>query len=208
MSVQPQLSAVQKQCSDAILPGHRRAPTGSRQGHPRYTRGLNSRKAVGGPFGSDSRYTAKISLIFFFAHFSCVLFFFPFSFFFSLSFFLFSFFFSFFSFFFIFSCFSFFPPFIACACPLSRRSQRVYRRNTTCTMIIHVRTAHHRCQAQSVAQDAQQIHGKHGSGALLSPFPMLLIAVLAERVGCLSSGDRDRGLRIWSEREARRRWNE
>ena len=28
-------------------------------------------------------------------------------------------------------------------------------------MIIHVRTAHHRCQAQSVAQDTEQIHGKH-----------------------------------------------
>ena len=35
------------------------------------------------------------------------------------------------------------------------------RRNTTCTMIIHVRTVHHRCQAQSVAQDTEQKHGKH-----------------------------------------------
>ena len=69
-------------------------------------------------------------------------------------------------------------------------------------MIIHVRTAHHRCQAQSVAQDTEQIHGKHGSGALLSSFPLLLVAVLAEHGGCLSSVDRDRGLRIWNEREA------
>ena len=29
--------------------------------------------------------------------------------------------------------------------------------------IIHVRTAHHRCQAQSVAQDTEQMHGKHFS---------------------------------------------
>ena len=43
---------------------------------------------------------------------------------------------------------------------LSHRCQRVYRRNTTCTMIVHVRTAHHRCQAQSVAQDTEQKHGK------------------------------------------------
>ena len=27
-------------------------------------------------------------------------------------------------------------------------------------MIIHVRTAHHRCQAQIVAQDTEQKHGK------------------------------------------------
>ena len=80
----------------------------------------------------------------------------------------------------------------------------MYRRNTTCTMIIHVRTAHHRCLAQSVAQDTEQMHGKHGSGALLSSFPLLLVVVLVEHVGCLSSGDRDRGLRIWNEREARR----
>ena len=37
----------------------------------------------------------------------------------------------------------------------------MYRRNTTCTMIIHVRTAHHRCQAQCVAQDTKQKHGTH-----------------------------------------------
>ena len=80
----------------------------------------------------------------------------------------------------------------------------VCRRNTTCTMIIHVRTAHHRCQALSVAQDTEHIHGKHGSEALLSPFPLFLVAVLGGHVGCLSSGDRDRGLRIWNEREARR----
>ena len=28
-------------------------------------------------------------------------------------------------------------------------------------MIIRVRSAHHRCQAQSVAQDTEQIHSKH-----------------------------------------------
>ena len=71
-------------------------------------------------------------------------------------------------------------------------------------MIIHVRTAHHRCQAQSVAQDTEQKHGKHGSGAPLSSFPLLLRVVLAEHGGCLSSVDRDRELRIWNEREARR----
>ena len=79
----------------------------------------------------------------------------------------------------------------------------MYRRNTTCTMIIHVRTAHRRCQAQIVAQDTEQKHGKHGSGALLSSFPLLLVVVLAEHCGCLSSVDRDRELRIWNERGAR-----
>ena len=34
--------------------------SGSRQGHPQYDWGLNSRKAVGGLFGSDSRYTANM----------------------------------------------------------------------------------------------------------------------------------------------------
>ena len=43
-----------------------------------------------------------------------------------------------------------------------------------------------------------------GGGAPLSPFLLFLVAVLAEHVGRLSSGDRDRGLRIWNEREARR----
>ena len=71
-------------------------------------------------------------------------------------------------------------------------------------MIIHVRTAHRRCQAQIVAQDTEQKHGKHGSGAPLSSFPLLLVVVLAEHGGCLSSVDRDRELRIWNEREARR----
>ena len=50
--------------------------------------------------------------------------------------------------------------------------------NTTCTMIIHVRTAHHRCQAQSVGQDTERKHGKHSpffssflsSFLFLSPF--------------------------------------
>ena len=67
-----------------------------------------------------------------------------------------------------------------------------------------MRTAHHRCQAQSVEQDTEQKHGKHGSGALLSSLPLLLVAVLAEHGGCLSSVGRDRGLQIWNEREARR----
>ena len=53
-------------------------------------------------------------------------------------------------------------------------------------------------------KDTEQKHGKHGSGALLSSFPLLLVVVLAEHGGCLSSVDRDRGLRIWNEREARR----
>ena len=57
---------------------------------------------------------------------------------------------------------------------------------------------------ESCAQDAEQIHGKHGSGELLSSFPLLLVVVLAEHGGCLSSVGRGRGLRIWNEREARR----
>ena len=71
-------------------------------------------------------------------------------------------------------------------------------------MIIHVRTAHRRCQAQIVAQDTEQKHGKHGSGAPLSSFPLLLVVVLAEHGGCLASVDRDRELGIWNERETRR----
>ena len=54
------------------------------------------------------------------------------------------------------------------------------------------------------AQDTEQQHCKHGSGAPLSSFPLLLVVVLAEHSGCLSSVDRDRELRIWNEREARR----
>ena len=57
---------------------------------------------------------------------------------------------------------------------------------------------------ESCAQDTEQKHGKHGSGAPLSSFPLLLVAGLAEHGGCLSCGDRDRGLRIWNELEARR----
>ena len=57
---------------------------------------------------------------------------------------------------------------------------------------------------ESCAQDTEQKHGKHGSGAPLSSFPLLLVVVLAEHGGCLSSVDRDRELRIWNEREARR----
>ena len=71
-------------------------------------------------------------------------------------------------------------------------------------MIIHVRTAHRWCQAQIVAQDTEQKHGKHGSGAWLSSFPLILAVVLTEHGGRLSSVDRDRELRIWNERGARR----
>ena len=71
-------------------------------------------------------------------------------------------------------------------------------------MIIHVRTTHRRCQVQIVAQDTEQKHGKHGGGAPLSSFPLLLVVVLAKHAGCLSFVDCDRELRIWSEREARR----
>ena len=49
-----------------------------------------------------------------------------------------------------------------------------------------------RCQEQSCAQDTVQIHGNHGSGALLIPFPFLVCGALAtERVCCLS---------LWSSR--------
>ena len=44
----------------AILPGHRRAPQWVPARTPTVHWGLNSRKAVGGPFGSDSRYKANI----------------------------------------------------------------------------------------------------------------------------------------------------
>ena len=37
-------------------------------------------------------------------------------------------------------------------------------------MIIHVRTAHRRCQAQIVAQDTEQKHGKHFFSSPSSPF--------------------------------------
>ena len=57
---------------------------------------------------------------------------------------------------------------------------------------------------RSCAQDTEPKHGKHGSGAPLSSFPLLLAVVLAEHGGCLSFVDRDRELRIWNEREARR----
>ena len=46
-------------------------------------------------------------------------------------------------------------------------------------MFIYVCTAHRRCQAQIVAQDTEQKHGKHGSGAPLSSFPLLLVVVVA-----------------------------
>ena len=84
----------------------------------------------------------------------------------------------------------------------------IIHRHTTALVVFnllrYVRTAHHSCEAQSVAQDTEQKHDKHGSGALMSSFLLLLVAVLAGHGGCLSSVDRDRGLRIWNEREARR----
>ena len=44
---------------------------------------------------------------------------------------------------------------------------------------------------ESCAQDTEQKHCKHGSRALLSSLPLLLVAVLAEHGGCLSSVDRN-----------------
>ena len=49
---------------DAILLGHRRAPQWVPATTPTVHRDLNSRKAVGGPFGSDSGYTANIFTFF------------------------------------------------------------------------------------------------------------------------------------------------
>ena len=49
---------------------------------------------------------------------------------------------------------------------------------------------------KSCAQDTEQKHGQHGSGAPLSSFPLLLVVVLVEHGGCLSCVDRDRELRI------------
>ena len=65
-------SAVQQQCSiatdkgwrfvpDAILPGHRRAPQWVPARTPTVHQGLNSRRAVGGPFGTDSRNTGNMA---------------------------------------------------------------------------------------------------------------------------------------------------
>ena len=65
------VSTVLQQCSsaankgwrivpDAILHGHRRAPQWVPARTPTEHWGLNSRKAVGGPFGSDSTYTANM----------------------------------------------------------------------------------------------------------------------------------------------------
>ena len=45
---------------DAILLGHRRAPQWVQARTPTVHFGLNSRKSVGVPFGSDSRYTANM----------------------------------------------------------------------------------------------------------------------------------------------------
>ena len=84
------------------------------------------------------------------------------------------------------------------------------RRDTTVMTRMHVRSsmrAHSPLSGSSVnescAQDTEQKHGKRGSGALLSSFPLLLGVVLAEHGGCLSFVDRDRELRIWTERGAR-----
>ena len=67
-----------------------------------------------------------------------------------------------------------------------------------------MRTAHVWFERErKFAKDIEQIHGKHKSGALLTLFLLLFVAVLVEHVGFLSSGGRDRGLRTWNEREAR-----
>ena len=47
---------------------------------------------------------------------------------------------------------------------------------------------------ESCTQDTEQKHGKHGSGAPLNSFPLILAVVLAEHGGRLSSVDRDREL--------------
>ena len=49
-------------------------------------------------------------------------------------------------------------------------------------------------------QDTEQKHGQHGSRAPLSSFPLILVVVLAEHGGSLSSVNRDRELRILNER--------
>ena len=70
-----------------------------------------------------------------------------------------------------------------------------------CTLLSALQTAHtwwcvihspfHSCREKCVARWTQ-IHGKHGSAALLSSFPLLLVVVLAEHGGWLSSVDRHR----------------
>ena len=63
-------SAAVQQCSsaadkgwrfvpDALLPGHRKAPQWVPARTPTFYFCLNCRKAVGGPFGSDNRYTTN-----------------------------------------------------------------------------------------------------------------------------------------------------
>ena len=50
-------------------------------------------------------------------------------------------------------------------------------------MNIHVRAAHHRCQAQSVAQDTEQTHGKHFPSAFIEfVFFLFVIFTLFKRV--------------------------
>ena len=134
-----------------------------------------------------------VSFHHFFEHFSCVFHFFHFFHFFI--------FFQFFLFFFF--CLSHTPStlpqhYICCFQSSLVVVDSVCTDVTRHSMFIYVRTAHRRCQAQIVAQDTEQKHGKHGSGAPLSSFPLLslLWCSLSTVVACPQ-------LRIWSEREAR-----
>ena len=174
-----------------------------------------------GSNGADAR-EVRHFFFFFFSSFSP----FPFFYFFLFSFFFFFFppFFSLFNFFFTPSLFSFFSPFFTFFLsflvsflfvpdhPHCHSTALVFSLDVTSTVMtrMHVRSsmrAHSPLSGSSVngscAQDAEQKHCKHGSGALLSSFLLLFVVVLVER-GCLSSVDRDRELRIWSERETRR----
>ena len=89
------------------------------------------------------------------------------------------------------------------ACTLDVTSTEMTRKHVCSSMCAHSPLSGSSVN-ESCAQYTEQKHGNHGSGALLSSFPLLLFVVLAEHGGCLSSVDRDRELRIWNEREARR----
>ena len=109
----------------------------------------------------------------------------------------------------VFPCFSsFFPVFPVLVEPHTIHMPYLHN---TCFSVIVVHCHMMCCTAFSVEQKGHTLRAghraetrKHGSGAPLSSFPLLLVVVLSEHGGCLSFVDRDCELRIWNEREARR----
>ena len=64
--------------------------------------------------------------------------------------------------------------------------------DSACTDVNDIHDDHPCAHAGVTTSRAEQKHGKHDSGAPLSSFPLLLVVVLAEHGGCLSSVGRDR----------------